>query len=121
MAEAIRVLIADEDPDGRVATRRALQRAGLAVAGEAGFGTQAVSLGLETKPDAILLALEEPTARPLETAEALANALPDTPIILYSATADAESVRRAMVFGARDYLVQPLQAAAVRESILRAL
>lgn len=121
MAENLRVLVVDEDPDSRVATRKALQRAGFQIAGEAGFGTQAVSLSLESTPDVILIAVEEPVQRPLETAEALANAAPDTPILMYSSTADSESVRQGMVFGARDYLAKPLQAARLREAVHRAL
>ena len=64
---------------------------------------------------------EEPVQRPLETAEALANAAPDTPILMYSSTADTESIRQGMVFGARDYLAKPLQAARLREAVHRAL
>ncbi|MBI2764677.1 MAG: response regulator [Chloroflexi bacterium] len=121
MAEALKVLIVDEDPDGRVAARKALQRGGLAIAGETGFGTQAVSLAVAARPDVILLSVEEPVMRSLETAEVIANALPDTPIIMISSTTDAESVRRGMVFGARDYLLKPLQAAPLRAAILRSL
>ncbi|MGE5596922.1 MAG: AAA family ATPase [Hyphomicrobiales bacterium] len=121
MAQAIRVLIVDEDPDSRVATRKSLQRSQLDVAGETGFGTEAVSLASETRPDAILIAIEEPVARPLETAEALANVLPATPVLIYSSLSDAESVRRAMLFGARDYLVKPLQSGQVRDAVYRSL
>lgn len=121
MAENLKVLIVDEDADSRVATRRAATRANFGIAGESGFGTQAVSLALSTRPDLILLCAEEPVARPLETAESLANALPDTPILIYASKSDADSVRRGMVFGARDYLLKPLQSAPLREAAIRAL
>lgn len=121
MAENLKVLIVDEDADSRVATRRAAVRANFGIAGESGFGTQAVSLALSTHPDVILLCAEEPVARPLETAESLANAAPDTPILIYSSKSDADSVRRGMVFGARDYLLKPLQSATLREAAIRAL
>lgn len=121
MAEAIRVLISDEEPDSRVAVRRALQRAGLEIAGEAGFGTAAVSLAGETRPDVVLISVEEPVTRALDTAEGMANVLPATPIIVYSTMSEAQAVRRAMVFGARDYLVKPVQAEALREAVYRAL
>jgi pilus assembly protein CpaE len=121
MTESLRVLIVDEDPDSRVATRKALVRANLGIAGETGYGTQASSLALEVAPDAVLVCLEEPVARPLETAEALANALPDTPILIYSSKSDTEAVRRGMVFGARDYLLKPLQGNQLREAVFRAL
>lgn len=117
----LKVLVVDEDPDSRVATRKALQRGQLDVAGEAGYGNQAISLALSTHPDAIVVAVEEPAARALETAEGLASALPDTPILIYSSADDAASVRRAMVFGAGDYLVKPLQGSTLHSAILRSL
>ena len=121
MADAIRVLISDEEPDSRVAVRRSLQRANIEVAGETGFGTAAISLAAETRPDVVLVAVEEPITRALDTAEGIANVLPATPIIVYSSLADAQAIRRAMVFGARDYLVKPIQADTLRDSIFRAL
>jgi pilus assembly protein CpaE len=121
MTTELRVLITDEDPDSRVTARKALQRAGLGVAGETGYGTSAVSFALESRPDAILIAVEEPAGRPLETAESLATALPDTPIIIYSSDDASASIRRGMVFGARDYLVKPLTSAAVAEAVTRSL
>jgi pilus assembly protein CpaE len=111
------ILIVDEDPDSRVITRRAIQRAQLHVGGEVGYGAAAVSLALSARPDVILLSVEEPVGRPLETAEALANALPDTPIIMYSSMNDPESVRRGMVFGARDFMVKPVQVTRLVEAV----
>ena len=117
MADTLNILIVDEDLDSRVATRRALQRAQLGIAGEVGYGASAVSFALSAKPDIILLSVEEPVARPLQTAEALANALPDAPFIMYSSQNDAEAVRRGMVFGARDYIVKPVQAGRLIEAV----
>lgn len=117
----LHVLIVDGDPDSRVALRRAIQRAEVAVAGEVGYGTDAVSLAVEVKPDAIFLAVEEPAVRALDTAEGIANALPETPIMLVSSRGDVESVRRGMLVGARDYLVKPVDANRVRESLNLAL
>lgn len=68
-----------------------------------------------------MVAVEEPVQRPLETAESLATAWPDTPILVYSSVSDAEAIRRAMVFGARDYLVKPLQGNTLRDAVYRAL
>ena len=120
-ASALSVLVVDEDPDGRVAARKSVQRAQFAVAGETGFGTQAISLALQMRPDAVLISVEEPVGRALETADAIVSALPDTPILIYSSIDDSESVRRAMLFGARDYLAKPLQGSVLRTAVLRAL
>ncbi len=64
MADQLRVMVLDEDPNSRVETRKALQRAELEVAGETGFGTGAVSLALDARPDAVLISVEEPAASP---------------------------------------------------------
>ena len=121
MAESIRVLIVDEDLDSRVETRKALQRAKLESVGETGFGAEATSTAAAQSPDLILIAVEEPVVRPLETAESLANILPDTPLIFYSSLDDPQSVRRGALYGARDYLVKPLQADSLKKAVLRAL
>jgi len=121
VAKTPQVLIVDEDLDSRVTTRKALQRAKLEIAGEVGLGAEALSFASEVHPDVILLAVEEPVSRPLETSENIANILPKTPIIFYSSLSDADSMRRAMLTGARDYLIKPIQASKVHQAVERAL
>ncbi|GAB4320757.1 MAG: hypothetical protein Kow0010_00720 [Dehalococcoidia bacterium] len=121
MLERLRVFVADEDPDSRVATRKALQRAQFEIVGETGYGTPAVSAALEKRPDVLLVAFEEPLARPMDTVEALAGALPDTPILVYSSLETPDAIRRAMVLGARDFLPRPVQPARVAEAVTLAL
>jgi pilus assembly protein CpaE len=120
-AAGLRVLLADENPDSRYEARRAVQRAEFDLVGESGYGTEAVSLALEARPDVVLLSIEEPAARALDTAEAIANALPETPLVVYSSLDDADSIRRAMLMGARDYLIKPLSTRVVAQSVLGAL
>jgi len=121
MAKTPQILIVNEDLDNRVDTRKALQRARLDVAGEVGLGAQAVAFAAENKPDVILISLEEPLTRALDTAESLGNVLPQTPLIVYSSKTDVETIRLAMATGARDFLPKPVQAARLKESIERAL
>ncbi len=109
MPSELQIMISDEDVDRRISTRRAAQRAQLEVLAEVGYGTKAVSLALQTHPDVILVTVEEPVGRALETAESLANVLPNTPIIICSSINDPEAIRRAMLMGARDYIIQPVQ------------
>jgi pilus assembly protein CpaE len=103
----LQVVIVDPDVNSRADVSRALSMARFNVSGEAGFGIDAVSMAQAKNPDIIVLAMEEPVARASQTMTALADALPETPIIVYSSLADATAVRRAMVSGARDYLVKP--------------
>jgi pilus assembly protein CpaE len=103
------VIIIDPDFITRADVKRALQLAHFTVTGEAGYGIEAVTVAREREADVFLVSLEEPVARAIQTIEALADAAPSTPAIVYSSLADAASVRRAMVAGARDYLVKPVK------------
>jgi pilus assembly protein CpaE len=103
----LEVLVIDPDGNSRADTIRALTIGHFAVVGEAGYGIDAVSLAREKHPDVVILSMEEPVARATQTMSSLADALPETPVIVYSSLADATSVRRAMVSGARDYLLKP--------------
>ncbi len=107
MPKNLEVVVIDPDVNSRADTNRALTISHFSVSGEAGYGIDAVSMAKDKNPDIIVLAMEEPVARAAQTMSALADALPDTPIIVYSSLSDAASVRRAMVSGARDYLDKP--------------
>ncbi len=107
MPKNLEVVVVDPDVNSRADTNRALSLGHFSVSGEAGYGIDAVSLAKDKNPDIIILAMEEPVARAAQTMNSLADALPETPIIVYSSLSDAASVRRAMVSGARDYLVKP--------------
>ncbi len=107
MPKNFEVVVIDPDVNSRADTNRGLSLAHFQVTGEAGYGIDAVSMAREKNPDVIVLSMEEPVARATHTMASLADALPETPIIVYSSMADAASVRRAMVAGARDYLVKP--------------
>ncbi len=56
----MRVLIADDHPLFRLGLRVGLEALGLQVVGEAGTGEEALRLGLELKPDVVLLDLKMP-------------------------------------------------------------
>jgi pilus assembly protein CpaE len=103
----LEVVVVDPDVNSRADTNRALTVGHFSVTGEAGYGIDAVTMAKDKNPDVIVLAMEEPVARATQTMSSLADALPDTPVIVYSSLSDAASVRRAMVTGARDYLVKP--------------
>jgi pilus assembly protein CpaE len=82
---------------------------GFAVLGEAGYGIEAVSLAKETEPDVMVIAVEEPVIRALQTVEAVADLLPQSPIVAYSSIKDPASIRKAMLAGVADYLVTPVR------------
>ncbi len=104
-----RVAVIDQDPASRAEIQKLLAVSGFSVLGEAGYGIEAVSLAKTTSPDVIVIAVEEPVVRALQTIEALADLLPQTPIIGYSAIRESGAMRNAMLAGVKDYLVSPVK------------
>lgn len=117
MARNPKVIIIDQDPSRRAETQRMLALSGFAVMGAAGYGMEAMTLARETTPEVVVVALEEPMARSLQTVESVADVLPQVPIIAYSSIGDPNYIRRAMQVGVKDYLVAPLQEEELARSI----
>ena len=109
MARNPEVVTVDPDLSSRAESKRAIQLAHFQIVGESGYGVEAVTVARENPPDVFLVSVEEPVALALQTIEQLADAVPNAPTICYSSLTDAQSVRRAMVAGARDYIVKPLK------------
>jgi pilus assembly protein CpaE len=109
MARNPRVIIIDQDQVARSEVQKMLALSGFAVLGEAGYGIEAVSLAKETEPDIVVIALEEPVIRALQTVEAVADLLPQSPVVAYSSIKDPASIRKAMLAGVADYLVTPVR------------
>ncbi len=109
MSRNPRVIVIDQDPVARSEVQKMLALSGFAVLGEAGYGIEAVSLAKESEPDVIVVAIEEPVIRALQTVEAVADLLPQSPLVAYSSIKDPASMRKAMLAGVGDYLVTPVQ------------
>ncbi len=109
MARNPEIVTVDPDLGSRAETKRAAQLAHFEVVGEAGYGVEAVTVAKEHTPDAFLVSFEEPVALAVQTIESLADAVPGAPTIVYSSLTDAQSVRRAMLAGARDFIIKPLK------------
>ncbi len=121
MARNPKVIIIDQDPSARAETQRMLALSGFAVMGAAGYGMEAMTLARETQPEVVVVSLEEPMARSLQTVESVADVIPQVPIIAYSSIGDPSYIRRAMQVGVKDYLVAPLEEEELGRSIHAAL
>src|SRR5688500_2527001 len=97
MARVPEIMVIDQDPKARYEVRQLARQVQLTVVGEAAFGTEAVSLAAEVKPDVIICGTSKPPERSLQTIEALLDLLPETPVVAYGWRDDAEMVRRAMM------------------------
>ncbi|HUF07873.1 MAG TPA: AAA family ATPase [Rhodothermales bacterium] len=117
MARVPEVLVVDQDPQARFEVKQLVRQAQLGFSGEAGLGTEAVSLASEAKPDVIICGISKPPERSLQTIEALLDVLPETPIIAYAHEEEVDVVRQAMLAGARDFLQIPAEVDRLVESI----
>lgn len=115
------VIIIDPNPNSRLDTAEAVLRASLELRGECGYGTEATVLAVRQRPDIALLAIEDPPARAVATLQALQRLAPETVVISYSSLGDLAMMRQAMRYGARDYLIRPVQPDALAEAVASAL
>jgi CheY-like chemotaxis protein len=106
------VLVIDDEPDIRLATRLLLQSAGYSVT-EAMSGEEGVALVGELGPDAVLLDLRMPGMDGWGVLERLRadGRLEHLPVIVLSAFADAGTVERAVESGASGYVRKPFESA----------
>jgi len=114
-------IVIDQDRQARYEIKAIIRATGLTFSGEAGYGQEAISLATETRPDVIIVALNEPAERALQTIDALQGLFPETPIVVYSQSRELELARQAMLAGARDFLPLPVRPETLRDSILKAM
>jgi pilus assembly protein CpaE len=121
VAKTPAALIVDSDVQARYEAKQSVKSSGLTLAGECGFGMEAVSTATELKPDVILIGVTDPMERALQTVESLQSLFQETPIIVYSESKEIETIRKTMLAGARDFLARPFKPETLRLSVLAAL
>jgi len=104
----MKVLIADDELRLRKVVSLHLKKSGFEVI-EAGNGQQAVNLAKEIKPDIIVLDVMMPEKTGLEAcAEIKADDdLKHIPVILLTAMAESEDIKKGKEAGSDDYLTKP--------------
>ncbi len=111
------VLIVDDALFMRVTLRRILEQAGIAVAGEAVNGEEAVRMYTEVSPSAVLLDITMPVMDGLEAARQILARDPHAMIVMCTALGQQDILKEAVTIGVRDYIVKPFQPDRVVESI----
>jgi len=103
-----KVIIVDPNEAGRTELQKTLAPSSIAVVGRTDYGKEAIALAGQSRPDVLIVAMEEPVARAVRMVESLADLLPQSPIVVYSSIKDFGNIRRAMLAGAKDYLITPV-------------
>ncbi len=79
------------------------------VVGMATSGVQGVSEVKERRPDVVVMDVRMPGVDGIEAARAIRGSLPDTKIVMLTASDDFEDVRSAMQLGVRAYLLKGVE------------
>jgi response regulator NasT len=110
MAEAMRILIADDEPVIRMGLKAMLEEHGYKVVAEASDGEEAVTLAAKTAPDLIFMDIKMPGLDGIAAASTIMSRTP-RPIILLTAWSERDLVQRAQEAGVLAYLVKPVREA----------
>jgi DNA-binding NarL/FixJ family response regulator len=100
-----RAVIADDHVPTRRGVRQALEDGGFEVCGEAGTAPEAVRLAVEQQPDVCLLDINMPGGG-ISAAEVIADTLPQTRIVMLTASEEDEDLFDALRVGADGYLLK---------------
>lgn len=119
-AHPARILLIEDDPDGRRSVTEALEVAGWTVVPAADGGT-AVAFLQKGEFDAVLSDLVLPDFNGLEVLERARKMYPQMPFLIMTAYGSVETAIRALKSGAYDYLVKPLDLDELHSKMARAL
>lgn len=104
----ITVLIADDVMETRESVRRLLSLdREIKVIGEAANGRQAVGETTKLKPDIVLMDINMPVLDGISATEEIGFCSKGTSVIMMSVQAENEYLKKAMLAGARDYIIKP--------------
>jgi two-component system, NarL family, nitrate/nitrite response regulator NarL len=117
---SLRVVIAEDHVPTRVGLRIALEVGGFAIAGEAGTAESAVRVALDECPDACLLDVDIPGGGVAATATIKAK-VPETVVLLLTASADRNDLIAAIRAGASGYLPKTIDARRLAATLRGAL
>src|SRR4051812_46393914 len=107
MGESINVLVVDDHPLFRQGVVHSLaSEPGLAIAGEASSGEEALKLARELLPDVVLLDMSMPGWSALVTAEKISTACPAASIVMLTVSEDKDKLLAAFKAGARAYVLK---------------
>jgi imidazoleglycerol-phosphate dehydratase len=108
MEHKIRVMIVDDSADSRENTAKLLGfEPEIEIVDTAGSGTECIDKAPLAAPDVLLMDVNMPDMDGITATQVLTAEMPNVAVIILSVEDDPEIVRRALVAGARGYLVKP--------------
>ena len=103
----LRVLVVDDHPLVRDSLCRVLENSGeFEVVGQAPDGEEAVPLAERLRPDAVIMDLLMPRMDGVEACREIVGLLPDTRVLMLTASTDDEAVIAAVAAGATGFVIK---------------
>jgi len=119
MVEPIKVLIVDDVEETRKNLRKILSfEDRMDVVGEAENGYQAIDKACQYKPDIILMDINMPDLDGIQATERISMKCPNTSVIVVSVQGENDYLRRAMLAGAKEYLIKPFSPDELNQTII---
>jgi len=120
VAGKIRVLVVDDFAEARTSVAKLLQfEDDIEMVGGAQDGPSAIQMAKELVPDIILMDINMPGMDGIRATEAVSAEVPVAQVIMMSVQGETDYLRRAMLAGARDFLVKPFGADELANTIRR--
>jgi len=120
VAAKIRVLVVDDFAEARASVAKLLQfEEDIEMVGGAEDGPSAIERAKEMQPDIILMDINMPGMDGIRATEAISSEVPISQVIMMSVQGETDYLRRAMLAGARDFLVKPFGADELANTIRR--
>jgi DNA-binding NarL/FixJ family response regulator len=115
------VMVADDHQRFREALVAVLELDGFEVVGQAADGADAVALAKQLQPDVIMMDLSMPVLNGLDATRLVRDALPSTPVVVFTAFTGAELERAALAAGATAYLAKDANLEELRATLAAAV
>lgn len=115
----IRILIADDIEETRNVIKKILnlEEEYFEIVGEASNGEEVLQLIPKTNPDVVLMDINMPKLNGLEATERITNEFPSVIVIIMSVQGEVEYLKKAMFYGAKEYIVKPFNYDTLIETI----
>ncbi|NLZ27391.1 MAG: response regulator [Firmicutes bacterium] len=116
--EKIKLLIVDDIAQTRTDLQRLLYfEEDLEVVGEAANGREAIARVGELLPDIVLMDINMPIMDGITATEIISRNYPNVAVVIVSIQGEQEYLKKAMVAGARDYLVKPISSEEISDTL----
>jgi DNA-binding NtrC family response regulator len=116
----VRILVVDDDPDGRDILETFVRFHGYQCE-SAVDAAGAIRAIVQRRPDVILLDIQMPGLTGVDALPVIRELVPDVAVIMVSGVSDVEVSRRALAFGAFDYVMKPVDLDYLMQTVETAL